>query len=323
LPGIEGGEIMKVIYFSFIVACIASVALSQSADTTKSKTPILVELFTSEGCSSCPPADVWLQKVDASQPIPGAQMIVLSEHVDYWDHDGWKDPYSLALFTDRQSGYVRAMELSTAYTPQAIVNGKSELRLSEPQQISQVLVKAASTPQVPVGISSLSVEGSVPPVLRAHVLVEGGLERRNADIFAAVALDHAESQVAHGENGGKLLTHVAVVQEFVKIGKLEKEKVFNEDVQVKLRPNTDSRNLRLIVFVQEPELGRVLGTALQKSGLAGKLGPVCWRSIRLEATHLHSKSGRSTPFLGSPRQRARILRTVSGCLLLGMFLVGL
>ena len=197
----------RVIYFSFIVACIASVALSQSADTTKSKTPILVELFTSEGCSSCPPADVWLQKVDASQPIPGAQMIVLSEHVDYWDHDGWKDPYSLALFTDRQSGYVRAMGLSTAYTPQAIVNGKSELRLSEPQQMSQILEKAASAPQVPVSISALRVEENVPPVLRAHLDVDGGQEKRNADIFAAVALDHAESQVAHGENGGKPVSY--------------------------------------------------------------------------------------------------------------------
>jgi len=261
---------MKVIYFSFIVACIASDALSQSADTTRSKTPILVELFTSEGCSSCPPADVWLQKVDATQPIPGAQMIVLSEHVDYWDHDGWKDPYSLALFTDRQSGYVRAMGIGTAYTPQAIVNGKSELRLSEPQQIIQVLVKAATASQVPVSISALGVEGSAPLVLRAHIDVDGGQEKRNADIFAAVALDHAESQVAHGENGGKLLTHVAVVQELVKVGKLEKGKAFSQDIQVKLRPNMDPKNLRFVVFVQEPDFGSVLGVALQKSSFSGK-----------------------------------------------------
>jgi hypothetical protein len=261
---------MRVIGLSLILACVAGAAPSQSADTPNSRTPILVELFTSEGCSSCPPADVWLQKIDASQPIPGAQLIVLSEHVDYWDHDGWKDPYSQALFTDRQSGYVRAMGLSTAYTPQVIVNGTSELQLSEPQQITQVLVKAASAPQAPVSISALSVEGSVPPVLRAHIVVDGGQEKRNADIFAAVALGHAESQVAHGENGGKRLTHVAVVQEFVKIGKLEKGKVFSQDFQVKLRPNTDSGNIRLIVFVQEPDLGKVLGAALQKSNTAGK-----------------------------------------------------
>jgi hypothetical protein len=197
-------------------------------------------------------------------------MIVLSEHVDYWDRDGWKDPYSLALFTDRQSAYVRAMGLDTPYTPQAIVNGKSELRLSEPQQMSQILEKAASAPQVPVSISALRVEENVPPVLRAHLDVDGGQEKRNADIFAAVALDHVESQVAHGENGGKLLTHVAVVQELVKVGKLEKGKAFSQDIQVKLRPNIAPGNLRLIVFVQEPELGKVLGAALQKSSPAGK-----------------------------------------------------
>ena len=261
---------MKVVCVSLIMACIASTAPSQTAETTNSRTPILIDLFTSEGCSSCPPADLWLQRVDVTQPIPGAQMIVLSEHVDYWDHDGWKDPYSLALLTDRQSSYVRALGLSAAYTPQAIVNGKSELQLNEPQQTSQVLKKAASAPQIPVIISALSVEGSAPLVLRAHINVDGGREKRNVDIFAAVALDHAESHVAHGENGGKHLTHVAVVQELLRIGKLEKGKVFNENVQVKLRPNMDPKNLRFVVFVQEPDYGKVLGATLQKISLSGK-----------------------------------------------------
>jgi hypothetical protein len=261
---------MNVLRASLIVACITTAATAQSSNITNIRTPILVELFTSEGCSSCPPADLWLQQLDATQPISGAEIIVLSEHVDYWDHDGWKDPYSLALFTDRQSGYVRAMGLTTAYTPQAIVNGRNELRLSEPQQIRQVFLKEASAAQVPVSISALSVDGSLPPILRAHVDVNGGEAKENADIFAAVALDHAMSQVAHGENGGKLLTHVAVAQQFVKIGKLKKGKTFSEDVQIKLRPNMDSQNLRLIVFVQGQELGKVLGSALQKNGPAGR-----------------------------------------------------
>jgi hypothetical protein len=261
---------MKTAFVSLIMSCILTSVPINSAVATHSRTPILIELFTSEGCSSCPPADVWLQTLDASQPISGAELVVLSEHVDYWDHDGWKDPYSLAISTERQSGYVRAMGLSTAYTPQAVVNGNSELRLSNPQQVNQVLMKAASAAQVPVTISALSVEGTASPILRAHIDVNGEHQKRSANIFAAVALDHAESQVTRGENGGRRLTHVAVLQELVKVGKLEKERPFSENFQVKLRPNTNLQNLRLIVFVQEPDFGSVLGAALQESRQSGK-----------------------------------------------------
>lgn len=255
---------------SLLLVCAAKQGQAQAANAPNSGTPILIELFTSEGCSSCPPADAWLQKIDASQPISGAQAIVLSEHVDYWNHDGWKDPYSSSLLTERQSGYVRAMGLNSAYTPQLIVNGRSELRMSDPQQVSQVLLKAVKAPQVPVRITSISVEGDSPAVLRAHIEADGSSQKRNADVFAAIALDHAESQVLDGENGGRRLTHVAVVQDLIKIGKLEKGKTFAQDYQAKLKPGLDPKNLRMIVFVQEPGPGDVVGAALQEIGSSNK-----------------------------------------------------
>lgn len=244
-----------------ILSCVAAKDDGRAADAAAP--PVLVELFTSEGCSSCPSADEFLEQMDAAQPVPGVQLIVLSEHVDYWNHDGWKDPYSSASVTERQSGYVRSLRLNTPYTPQFIVDGANELKGGGPE-VTQILLKASAAPKVAVRINSLRVESGSPALLKAHIDVDGTSQKHSAEIFVVMALDHAESQVLRGENTGRHLTHVAVAQEFVKIGKLEKQKAFSQDLQVKLKPGTDPANIRLIAFVQEPGLGKVLGTALQK-----------------------------------------------------------
>jgi hypothetical protein len=238
---------------------------STTAKTSEADThPILVELFTSEGCSSCPPADALLEKLDSSQPVPGAQLIVLSEHVDYWDHDGWKDPNSSAALTERQEAYVHALRLDSAYTPQIIVDGTSVMRAGDPQQIVKLFQEAAAAAKDPVRIGEVSIDAGNPGVLRAHIEADGSSDKRNADIYVAVALDRVESQVLHGENGGRHLTHVAVVQQLIKIGKLQKGKNFDETIQLKLNPGTDPKNVRIVAFVQEPGPGRLLGAALRK-----------------------------------------------------------
>ena len=231
--------------------------------------PVLVELFTSEGCSSCPPADIILQRLDTFQPIAGAQLIVLSEHVTYWDHDGWKDPNSSAALTDRQSSYETALGVKSAYTPQLIVDGAHEMQDNNPQQMEDVLKKAAGTPKVPVRISNVTVDPANPTVLRAHIEADAdaNLEKHGADAFAALALDHVESQVLRGENGGHHLIHVAVVQQLTKIGKMSRGKNFAQDVQLKLAPGTDPKNLRIVALVQESGPGKVLGAALKKPAI--------------------------------------------------------
>ncbi len=239
-----------------------------SIDAASTATPILIELFTSEGCSSCPPADAWLKQLDASQPIAGAQAIVLSEHVDYWNHDGWKDPFSSSFFTDRQSAYVRTLGGSSPYTPQMIVNGATELHLSDQAQVNQAISKAAKATQLPVTISALNTAGDSPAMLRAHIEVDGTRARRNADVYAVIALDHAESQVLKGENGGRRLTHAAVALDLVRVGKLEKGKPFSQDFQARLKAGVDPKNLRLVVFVQESGPGEVLGAALKEVSLS-------------------------------------------------------
>jgi len=251
-----------------LLLCAAGPVRTEDAAAPKPRTPILVELFTSEGCSSCPPVDAWLKQIDASQPVRGAQIVVLSEHVDYWNHEGWADPYSSPIFTDRQSSYVSAMTGSTAYTPQMIVNGETELKLDNQARVNQTFFNAAKAQQLPVSISVVSVDGASPVVLRAHVDVDGTASKHSADVFAVIALDHAESQVLRGENGGRRLSHASVALDLVRIGKLDKGKTFSHDFQEKLKPGVDPKNLRLIVFVQETGPGPVLGAALQEVGSA-------------------------------------------------------
>jgi len=250
--------LMAMVFASTMSALLGQIATIQ----TEPETPILVELFTSEGCSSCPPADALLQRMDAFQPVSGAHLIVLSEHVNYWDHDGWKDPYSSSSATERQNQYVRALGMETAYTPQFIVDGTSEFQIGDAAHATEAFQKAMTTHKVPVNLGSPIIEGTT--VLRTRVDIDGTSERQNSDVYVAVALDHAESQVLRGENGGKRLKHVAVVQQLKRVGKLEKGGTFGQDVDLKLKPGTDSANLRIIVFVQESGPGRVVGAASRK-----------------------------------------------------------
>jgi hypothetical protein len=240
-------------------------ALGHAANSPETpRSPILVELFTSEGCSSCPPADAWLQQIDASQPVPGAQLIVLSEHVDYWNHDGWKDPYSSALLTTRQHSYVSALGLSGTYTPQIILDGTTELPPGQPQQVLADFQKAMKTPKLSVRLVDTSLHAGEPSTLQGHVTVDGEAQKHSGDIYVVTALDHADSQVLRGENGGRHLTHVAVVEDITKIGRLDKNRNFDGDFQVKLRPGTDPANLRVVVLVQESGAGKVLGETMEK-----------------------------------------------------------
>jgi hypothetical protein len=254
------------VFVSLLMFTLATRPLDAPATDAGKRTtpssPVLVELFTSEGCSSCPPADKLLQDLDRQQPVSGASLIVLSEHVDYWNHDGWKDPFSSSLLTDRQNSYVTHFGLSSAYTPQMIVDGNAELVGNSPQQAKAAFQKALTGNKTEVRVSSISVDGTT---LRAHV--DAGVLSAHgpshAEVFVVVALNHAESQVLAGENGGHRLTHVGVVRSLTKIGSVDTGKSFDADVRLALNPSDDSANLRVIAFVQASGPGKVLGATMQ------------------------------------------------------------
>jgi hypothetical protein len=260
----------KSLYACLILAVflIAGAALppSEFAADDSSATPILVELFTSEGCSSCPPADKLLEKMDALQPIHGAQLIVLSEHVDYWNHDGWTDPFSSASITERQTEYVRMLGLQSPFTPQMLVDGTNQLQIQDAQNTLKVLQQAAATPKLPLRLNSITVGTGSPLNIQGHAAADANALKHKADVFVAIALDHVESQVSRGENSGRHLTHVAVVTQISKIGKLEPGKSFDQDFHLKLKlPAADSTGIRIVAFAQESGPGKILAATLAKA----------------------------------------------------------
>jgi len=240
---------------------------SDSVSDVKGRTPVLVELFTSEGCSSCPPADRFLETLD-HQPVAGAEMIVLSEHVDYWNHIGWKDPYSAHLYSERQSIYGKRFGLGSVYTPQMVVDGSSEFVGGNPALADKAFAKALAVPKIPVNLSLLSADLSS----GVHVHLDtGALEpsfgAREAEVQIAVALGRAESQVSSGENAGHRLAHVSVVRSLTKVAVLKRAQGLSQDVHLNFGPVSNSHDLRVIAFVQEPGQGKVLGAALLPVGV--------------------------------------------------------
>jgi hypothetical protein len=261
---------MKTLLFSTVAVLSLGVALlmqaSEPTSITNTRTPLLVELFTSEGCSTCPPADAFLQKLDR-QPIAGEEIIVLSEHVDYWNHIGWKDPYSSRFYSDRQNAYAKRFGLDSVYTPQIVVDGTAEFVGSDQTLADKAFAKELGKPKIVMRLSSVAIGAA--NLVQAHLETDALPESFGvyaADVYVAVALNRAESKVARGENAGRTLTHVAVVRSMVKVGTLRQGQVFAQDVRLKLDLGTDVHNLRLIAFVQEPNQGRVIGAAMQSVG---------------------------------------------------------
>ena len=222
--------------------------------------PVLVELFTSEGCSSCPPADVLLAKLDQLQPVPGAQVIVLSEHVTYWDHDGWRDPYSLDSVTNRQKMYGFKFGLSDVYTPQAVVNGGTQVLGSDAGKLVKAIETAAAQRDVELAISSAKWSGD-DLNFDVHQASEP-VGQSKTQLEAALAEDVTETRVRSGENAGKTLRNVAVVRDLKEIGPGAEG-----DHAVSLRLPSDLKSvqgsMRLVVFLADKHSGRILGVQQQ------------------------------------------------------------
>jgi len=239
-----------------LLACGAS---AQSAPTAPdpARVPVLVELFTSEGCSDCPPADRLLEELDTKQPIPNAQAIVLSEHVTYWNHLGWTDPFSLDDIDQRQKEYGEEFKLESVYTPQAVIDGSAQLVGNRGPELAKAVEHAAAAPKQPLTIADARWDnGSVS--FSVHAAPQPG-----SRLVAALAADATGPKITRGENDGRTLHHVAVVRT---IREFNANAVDGRSLKLSggsLAKQAPSSPIRLVVFLVEKKSGHVTAIAEQ------------------------------------------------------------
>jgi hypothetical protein len=229
--------------------------------------PVLVELFTSEGCSSCPPADALLAQIDARQPVNGAQAIILEEHVDYWDDQGWRDPFASAAATARQEDYAKTLH-AEVYTPQMIVDGRVEILGSDEHAAQRAIQIAIGAPKTELDLSWVGATATMggPKLLRVRVRKLSDVsasDGQNAEVFLAITESHLHSDVRRGENAGQGLQHDGVVRKLTSLGRASGSGDFSFDAQsaVKLSPDWIRENIRIVVFVQDVRSRRICAIA--------------------------------------------------------------
>ena len=231
---------------SVLPAASAS-AQSKENSAAKSKTPVLVELFTSEGCSSCPPADKVLTKLATEQPNANADIITLEFHVDYWNYLGWKDEFSLASYSERQGGYAGFFGLDSNYTPQMVVDGQKEFVGSSYGNAAKAITDAVKNEKAAVEISAADEAKNT----RIKVKINDVAKHDESYIWLAVTEDNLTSNVRRGENSGRYLSHTSVVRTMKLIGNLLPiDKNFENETVVNFPSNWNRKNLKFVVFVQ-------------------------------------------------------------------------
>ena len=251
---------MKQIFaLAALAVAVISICIAVLAKTTEPGVPrraVVVELFTSEGCSSCPPADELLGHLRQDLSAKNVQVIPLGFHVDYWNSLGWKDRFSSAEFTQRQEQYTQSLKVDGPYTPEMVVDGEVEFVGNDAGRAQSTIRQQASqleTAQVkisPAGADQLAIQIKGPT----------GPSNGNVLVMLAITEDNLSTQVGSGENGGRTLHHAAVVRELRQVGTL-KNGALESTVPLKLAKDWKRNDLRAVVFVQQGPSGKIEGAA--------------------------------------------------------------
>lgn len=211
------------------------------------RVPLLVELFTSEGCSSCPPADALLARLSARQDVPGVELLLLSEHVDYWNRLGWRDPFSSPQFSARQQAYAARLSGGRSYTPQAVVHGLVDVVGHDEPALRQALAAAAALPR---GTLALTLRAGASPG-ELLLAAEATALPADGELLYAVVEDGLASRVTAGENEGRTLPHAGVVRALGSLG-VTRGRALRAEGRLELDPRWERASLKVVAFVQVP-----------------------------------------------------------------------
>ena len=223
---------------------------SQTTNKSDQKNYVLVELFTSEGCSSCPPADKVLARLQREQPVGDVEIVPLALHVDYWNRLGWRDVFSSEDYSRRQSGYADRFNSDSVYTPQMVVDGAKEFVGSNFDTAVNTVKEAAKVKKADVELSAGGDE--------LKIDLKNVPAHDSSYIWYVVTEDNLSTDVKRGENGGRRLAHTAVVREMSLLGNLEAAKNdFSTTKTITLANDWNKKNLNLIVFVQGQDSKKV------------------------------------------------------------------
>jgi hypothetical protein len=253
---------MKRIVVALLAAFAAGASSEQVSDAPRGeraagRVPVVVELFTSEGCSSCPPADALLRQLAREQPLPGVEIVTLGEHVDYWNDLGWPDPFSSAAFSARQSRYqARVFTSGVVYTPQLVVDGVAEAVGSNASAVRRAVQKAATRVKLGVHLSAAR-DG-------AHAVVDIAVDAPRAggaDVVLVAVEDGLTTDVPRGENRGRTLSHDAVVRWLGTVGRVGAGNATRLEHALPLAADWNAEHMRIVALVQDSASLAILGAA--------------------------------------------------------------
>ncbi|HEX4019564.1 MAG TPA: DUF1223 domain-containing protein [Acidobacteriaceae bacterium] len=235
---------------------LGSAALAQSSPAAASTTqpsPIFVELFTSEGCSTCPPADALLARI--GQVMPNA--IVLEEHVTYWNQGGWIDPYSSDGWTSRQDDYKDHFHLNDVYTPQMVIDGRYQFVGSNGPAAQAALRQADADPKIPLAITSVAQPDSG----KVNFHLTAGAPPKKAELFVVAVQNSGVQQVEAGENKGTKMQQAAIARSVRHVATLKPNQNFDGNVVLDLPHDKNVNGWHLVAFLQQGSGGPILGAA--------------------------------------------------------------